>query len=119
MTATRTSKSTLADRIARVQGLPHGIVLAVVNQLFEELRSEMISGNLVGFRGFGSFQVRAYNTARGHFDKKPKFRASPSLRRACRDMPIESPEMVKSCGPDLSDRLADRPSRSRLPVLFD
>lgn len=73
------TKQQLIDRLAERQGIPKQIAKRAVDLIFDGMAEELAGGGRVEIRGFGSFQVRRYDSYRSrnpktgeHIEVKPK-----------------------------------------------
>ena len=63
------TKGELIEAIAQRPGLNLKRAETVVNTIFEAMSDALVSGERVEIRGFGSFEVRSYNSYRGRNPK--------------------------------------------------
>lgn len=90
------TKSELIRAVARRGDVPHAMAARVVNLVFEQMREALCDQRRVEIRGFGTFQVRQYDSydgrnprTRGSIKVRPKslpvFRAGKEMRERLND----------------------------------
>jgi len=86
------TKEQLCKKIAREMGLTDIHVMTIINAILEEITSEVIEGEAVTFRGFGTFSQKklasrkTHNPATGESQTYPerktmKFVPTPAMRK--------------------------------------
>jgi len=73
------TKQQLVDRVAEQQEIPKQIAKRAVDLFFDGMAEELARGGRVEIRGFGSFQVKTYDSYKSrnprtgeHIEVKPK-----------------------------------------------
>ena len=59
------TKQQLVDRVAQIRKISKTAAKTAVDLMFEGMTEEMAKGGRVEIRGFGSFQVRSYDSFKG------------------------------------------------------
>ena len=63
------NKPDLVNRLAEEKGFPHSTAKEIVDIFFDDMTQELINGDRVEIRGFGSIKMKAYN---GYTGRNPK-----------------------------------------------
>lgn len=86
------TKENIADKINDITGIEKKAILAIIDAFMESVKEEVISGENVYLRGFGTFetaqraQITARNVACGTSivvppHRIPKFKPSPEFKK--------------------------------------
>ena len=70
-------KSDLVEQLAKSKGIPEYISRHVIENLFDYMSQELIDGNRIEIRGFGSFEIREY---KGYTGRNPKTGEAASIQ---------------------------------------
>jgi integration host factor subunit beta len=90
------TKSELIRAVAKRGGVPHAMASRVVNLVFEQMRDALVDQRRVEIRGFGTFQVRHYDSYEGR---------NPRTRRSIQVKPKSLP--IFRAGKEIRERLND------------
>ncbi len=63
------TRSDLAERLAKEQGIAYAIAEEIVRTIFGHMTETLIAGGRIEIRGFGSFEAREYE---GRSGRNPK-----------------------------------------------
>ncbi len=91
------TKSELIRVVARRADVPHAMAASVVNLVFDQMHDALCDQRRVEIRGFGTFQVRQYESYQG---RNPRTRVSIEVR------PKVLP--VFKAGKDMRERLNNK-----------
>ncbi len=95
------TKAELVDNIYKNSGYERQTVLSLVDSFMEELKTQMLSGNVVELRGFGTFEPKlrkgrsvAHNPKTGEKCSVPphyvgSFRPGQELKKGLWELPVD------------------------------
>jgi integration host factor subunit beta len=66
------TKSELIEKIAVEKSITNTIAEAIVGEIFDGMAETLIAGNRIEIRGFGSFEIREYESYTGRNPKTGK-----------------------------------------------